>query len=213
MKRFKDGLMAVIMVIGLMSFVGYNILTPVNAGEEEKKEAAKEEKAAKETKKAAPKAKKAAVKRENVVLTVSPQLSELDPKTTIDIMGSGLLPDEEVRILFTDAVGTKNDIGDYVKPELKANQSGAFLTSFDCSAFIRDKRITPGAFELVVTDKERKPLAKAYVYFKAAKKAAPARPAPAPAAAPAKGDSADKGEKKADAAKGGGAAKGEKKAE
>ncbi len=209
MKRFKVSLMAAIMVIGLMSFVGYNILTPVNARAEEKKDAAKEEQAAKETKKATPKAKKAAVKRENAVVAVSPQLSELDPKTTIDIMGSGFLPDEEVRILFTDAVGTKNDIGDYVKPELKANQSGAFLTSFDCSAFIRDKRITPGAFELVVTDKERKPLAKAYVYFKAAKKAAPARPA----AAPAKGDSADKGEKKADAAKGGGAAKGEKKAE
>jgi hypothetical protein len=190
MKRFRDGLMTAILVVGLMGFLGYNLLTPVHAGAEEKKavkeeKATKDTKAVKETKTAPAPAKKKAVKRGMAAVAVSPQLSELAPKAKIDIMGSGYIPDEEVRILFTDAEGMQTDIGYALEPAPKAGKSGAWLTTWDCEEFIKAKLVTDGAFELVVTDNEFKPLAKTYIYFKK----------------PAKKAEAPKAEKKAEAPK------------
>jgi hypothetical protein len=208
MKRFKDGLVTVVAVVGLMGFLGYNVLAPVNAGAEEKKvakeeKAAKDTKAAKETKAAPAPAKKKAVKRGAASVSVSPQLSEIFPKAKIDIMGAGFIPDEEVRILYTDAEGMQTDIGYALEPAPKAGKSGAWLTTWDCEEFIKAKLVTDGAFELVVTDNEFKPIAKTYVYFKKA-----AKKADAP-----KGDKkeGDKKEKKEGDKKEGD--KGEKKAE
>jgi len=206
MKRFRDGLMAAILVVGLMGFVGNNVLAPVNAGAEEKK-AVKEEKAtkdtkvAKDTKATAAPAKKKAVKRGTAVVAVSPSLSELAPKSKIDIMGSGFIPDEEVRILYTDAEGMQTDIGYALEPAPKASKSGAWLTTWDCEEFIKAKLVTDGAFELVVTDNEFKPLAKTYVYFKKAPKKAAAPKAEKKEGDKKEGDKkgdADKGEKKAE---------------
>lgn len=207
MKSFRDGLMTVVLVIGLMGFVGYNVLAPVNAGAEEKKavkeeKATKDAKAVKETKTAPAPAKKKAVKRGMAAVAVSPQLSELAPKSKIDIMGSGFIPDEEVRILYTDTEGMQTDIGYALEPAPKAGKSGAWLTTWDCEEFIKAKLVTDGAFELVVTDNEFKPLAKTYVYFKKApKKAEPAKKADAPKGDKKEGDKkeGDKGEKKAEA--------------
>ncbi len=207
MKRFRDGLMAVILVVGLMGFVGYNVLAPVNASAKEEKAV----KAAKETKTATAPAKTKVVKRGTAaVVAVSPQISEIAPKSTIDIMGSGFNPDEEVRILYTDAEGMQTDIGYALEPAPKASKSGAWLTTWQCEEFIKAKLVTDGAFELVVTDNEFKPLAKTYVFFKkAAKKADSAKGDKKDKGD--KVDKGDKGDKKADAAKGEKADKGEKK--
>jgi hypothetical protein len=195
MKRFRDGLMTVILVVGLMGFLGYNLLAPVNAGAEEKKavkeeKATKDTKAAKDTKTAPAPVKKKAIKRGMAAVSVSPQLSELAPKSTIDIMGSGFIPDEEVRILYTDAEGMQTDIGYALEPAPKAGKSGAWLTTWQCEEFIKAKLVTDGAFELVVTDNEFKPLAKTYVYFKK-----PAKKAEAPKGDKKEGDKKDKGDK------------------
>jgi len=193
MKRFRDGLMAVILVAGLMGFLGNNLLAPVNASAAEKG-VTKEDKAAAS-------AKKNVVKRGVASVSVSPQLSELAPKSKIDIFGSGFIPGEEVRILYTDADGMQTDIGYALEPAPKASKSGAWLTTWDCEEFIKAKLVTDGAFELVVTNSEFKPLAKAYVFFKK-----PVKKAEAPKAEKKddkkegdkkdKGDKSDKGEKK-----------------
>jgi hypothetical protein len=184
--------MTVILMVGLISFTGYSVLAPVSAGAEEK--AVKAEKAAKEAKTAPAPAKKKAVKRGASVVAISPQLSEIAPKTTLDIMGSGYLPGEEVRILFTDVEGMQTDIGYALEPAPKAGKSGAWLTTWKCEEFIKAKLVTDGAFELTVTDNEFKPLAKTYVYFKKAPKKAEAPKEEKKAEPP-------KEEKKADVAK------------
>lgn len=200
MKKFRDGLMTLVLVVGLMGFVGHNVLAPVNAGAEEKK-VVKEEKAKVENvaKKATATAKKAKKKGPAPVVTVAQQIIELIPKVTIDIMGTGFEPSQELRILYTDAEGMQTDIGYALKPEVKANNSGAFFTTWDGEEFVKAKLLTEGAKTLTVTNSEFKPLAEVNVFFKAAPKAA-------------KGDKkGDKKEDKKDDKKDGGEKKEKKK--
>jgi len=173
MKRFRDGLMAAILVVGLMGFFGYNFLSPVNVNAEEK--GVKEEKAVKAekvTKKATAPAKKAKKKGPAAVVTVAQQVIEVGKTVSVDIIGTGFEPDQELRILYTDADGMQTDIGYALNPEVKANKAGAFFTTWDGTQFIKAKLVKPGAMVLTVTNNEFKPLAETNVFFKAAPKAA-----------------------------------------
>ena len=183
MKRFRDGLMAAILVVGLMGFLGNNVLGPVSASAEEKKAEVKkeapmkDEKAAKEekgAKKATAPAKKAKKKGPPPVVTVTQQVIPLIPKVSIDIIGTGFEPGQELRILYTDAEGMQTDIGYALKPEVKANNSGAFFTTWDGEEFVKAKLLTEGAKTLTVTNSEFKPLAETNVFFKEVPKAAKA---------------------------------------
>ncbi len=200
MKRFSDGMTAVILVVCLMGFIGYNFLAPVRAYSEEKKavkeeKATKDTKAAKETKtakKTAAPAKKAVKKEPAPVVAVATPVATIAKKVSVDIMGAGYDPGEEVRILFTDAEGMQTDIGYALEPAPTANKSGAFSTTWQVGEFISAKLVTPGVFTLTVTNNEFKPLAQTAIAFKEA---------PKPAASGDKGDKKDakkddKGDKK-----------------
>ncbi len=174
MKRFREGLVAVLFVVGLMGFIGNDLLTAVTANAEEK--GVKEEKAAKGGDKAAAEkkapAKKAAKKKgPPPVVKAEPQISELAKSVNVDIMGTGFEADQELRVLFTDKEGMQTDIGYALSPETKANKSGVFFTTWKVDEFIKAKLVSPGAFTLTVTTSEFKPLAEANVFFKAAAKA------------------------------------------
>ena len=196
MKRFREGFLAVVMVVGFMGFIlGYDFSTPIKANAEEK--AVKAEKATKpaaETKAAKPAAapaRKAPAKKGTPVLTVTQQVIEVGKTVAVDIIGTGFAPDQEVRILYTDADGMQTDIGYALSPQPQANKSGAFFTTWNGTEFIKAKLVRPGAFTLTATTSEFKPLAETNVFFKAAPKAA--KP---PAAKDEKKDAGAKKEKK-----------------
>ncbi len=176
MKRFKDGLMAAILVVGLMGFLGNNVLGPVSARAEEKKADVKKEAAVKDdkaVKKATAPAKKAKKKGPPPVVSVASQqqIVVLIPQAKIDIMGTGFEPKQELRILYTDDEGMQTDIGYALKPEVKANNSGAFFTTWDAEEFIKAKLLTEGAKTITITNSEFKPLAETNIFFKEAPKA------------------------------------------
>ena len=181
MKRFREGFLAVVMVVGFMGFIlGYDFSTPIKANAEEKavkaEKATKEAKPAAETKTAKPAAapakKKAVKKGPPPMVMAAPQLIVLEKSVSVDIMGSGFEPEQEVRILLTDLDGMQTDIGYALSPETKANKSGAFFTTWNANEFIKAKLVSPGAFQLTATTSEFKPLTETYVFFKAAPKAA-----------------------------------------
>jgi hypothetical protein len=173
MKSFRNGLMTLVLVVGLMGFVGHNVLAPVNASAEEKK-VVKEEKAKEENvaKKATAPVKKAKKKGPPPVVTIAQQIVELVPTVKIDIIGTGFEPGQELRLLYTDAEGMQTDIGYALKPEVKANNSGAFFTTWDGAEFLKAKLLTAGAKTITVTNSEFKALAETNIFFKEAPKAA-----------------------------------------
>ena len=176
MKKFSKGLMTVILVVGLMGFLGYDFLTPVQ-GKAEEKAAKKEEKATIETKavkKAAAPAKKAVKKEPAPTVALGMPATTLGKKVSVDILGAGYDPGEEVRILFTDNDGMQTDIGYALEPAPKANKAGAWITTWAVDEFIKAQLVTEGAFTLTVTNNEFKPLAQTAIAFKAAPKAPPA---------------------------------------
>jgi hypothetical protein len=189
MKKFRDGLMAVILIAGLIGFIGYDFLTPVK-GNAEEKAVKKEAKAAKDTKattKAAAPAKKVVKKEPASEITVATPVATLGKKVSVDIMGAGFDTDEEVRVLFTDDEGMQTDIGYALEPAPKGNKSGAWMTTWAVDEFIKAGLVKAGVYTLTVTNNEFKPLAQTAIVFKAAP---PAKP-PAD-----KEGKAEKGEKK-----------------
>ena len=161
MKRFKGGLMTVVLVVGLMSFLGYNFLAAVSANAAEK--------GVKEQKAAAP-AKKAKKQGSAPAVTVAPQIVVIGKAVSVDLIGTGFAADQELRILYTDADGMQTDIGYALSPEAKTNKSGAFFTTWTADEFVKANLVKPGAMTLTVTNSEFKPLAETNVFFKAAPK-------------------------------------------
>jgi hypothetical protein len=181
MKNLSKGFITAILVFGLMGFIGYDLLTPFQGNAEEKaakkeeKAVKKEDKAAAETKavkKAAAPAKKAMKKELASAVAVATPSVTLGKKVAVDIMGAGYDPDQEVRILFTDADGMQTDIGYALEPAPKANKAGAWVTTWTVDEFIKANLVAAGAFTLTVTNNEFKPLAQTGIAFKAAPKPA-----------------------------------------
>jgi hypothetical protein len=160
--------MTVILVVGLMGFIGFDFLTPGQSSAEEKGVKAAPAAKAAPTAKAAPAAKKVVKKGE---VKVDPQINLLAKNVAIDITGTGFKPNAEVRILLTDLDGMQTDIGYALNPETKTNSTGTFFTIWTADEFIKAKLLAPGAFVLTVTDAEFKPLAETNVFFKPAPKA------------------------------------------
>lgn len=177
MKRFRDGLMAVVLVVGLMGFVGYDFLSPAKGNAEEK--AVK-----KEAKKAPAPAKKAVKKEPAAEVAVASPVVAMAKKLKIDIIGAGFETDEEVRVLFTDADGMQTDIGYALEPAPKGNKSGAWVTTWTVDEFIKAGLVKPGVYTLLVTTNEFKPIAQTAIVFQEA-----------PKAASEKGGKSEKGEK------------------
>lgn len=161
MKRCKRLSVVVISFLCLISFIGFNCLTPASADAAEKKAATE--------KKAVKKAAVAKKKEPAAVVTVVPAAATLGKKVSVGLMGSGLEPEKEVRILFTDDEGMQTDIGYALDPEPKTNKAGAFATTWKCDEFIKAKLIKEGVFTLTVTDAQFNPLALTPITFAAEK--------------------------------------------
>ena len=104
------------------------------------------------------------------VVTAGTPLVKIEKKVSVILMGSGFKPGEELSMLITDASGLRTDIGYALKPELKADATGTWATTWDASDFLKEKMVNPGPCKIVVTDAEYNPVAHTVVFFQEAEK-------------------------------------------
>jgi hypothetical protein len=128
MRKLFYGLMAVIMVFGLM---GCATLKGGKPGAEE--------------------AITAPGQPGPMVVVATPYV-KMDKKAKITIVGTGFTPGQEVSLLFTDVNGVQSDIGYALKPQPKANKLGAWVTTWSCGRYISKKLIKEGAYAITVAD-------------------------------------------------------------
>ncbi|MCK4782719.1 MAG: hypothetical protein KAV87_03135 [Desulfobacteraceae bacterium] len=128
MRKLLYGLMAVIMVFGLM---GCAALKAGKPGAEE--------------------ALTAPAKPGPMVVVATPYV-KMGSKAKITIVGTGFKPGQEVSLLFTSADGVQADIGYALKPKPKANKIGAWVTTWSCGRYIKKKLIKEGAYSITVAD-------------------------------------------------------------
>ena len=128
MRKLLYGLMAVIMVLGLMGCAAPKAGKP---GAEE--------------------ALTAPVEPGPMVVVATPYV-KMDKKAKITIVGTGFKPGQEVSLLFTDVNEVQSDIGYALKPQPKANKLGAWVTTWSCGRYISKKLIKEGAYSITVAD-------------------------------------------------------------
>jgi len=145
MRTVVYGLIAVIMVFGL---VGCATMGPGKGGAEE--------------------GLTAQMKPGPTVVVASPNV-KMDKKGKITIVGTGFNPGQEVSLLFTSIDGVVADIGYALKPQPKANNLGAWVTTWSCGRYISKKLIKEGAYAITVADSDYNILAHAPVAFYKAK--------------------------------------------
>ena len=146
MRKLLYGLMAVIMVFGLMGCASLKTGTPD-----------------------AEEALTAPGQPGPMVVVATPYV-KMDKKATITIMGTGFTPGQEVSLLFTDVNGVQSDIGYALKPQPTANKLGAWVTTWSCGRYISKKLIKEGAYTIMVADSDYNILAHTPVAFYQAKK-------------------------------------------
>jgi hypothetical protein len=142
MKRLMYGLMALIVVVGLVG------CTTMGVGEKE--------------------AKEGLAQPGPTVMVATPNV-KMGSKAKITIVGTGFKPGQEVSLLFTTMDGVQADIGYALKPKPVANKLGAWATTWSCGRYIKKKLIKEGAYAITVADSEYNILAHAPVAFYKAK--------------------------------------------
>lgn len=91
---------------------------------------------------------------------------KMSKKAKVEIKGKGFQPGQEVNILFTAKDGIQSDIGYALKPAPKADDSGAWATSWSCGRFIKKKMVKDGGvYKVTVTDSEYNPLTHTSISF------------------------------------------------
>ena len=145
MRKLLYGLMAVIMVFGLMGCA-----------------------ASKAGKPGAEEALTAPVEPGPMVVVATPYV-KMDKKAKITIVGTGFKPGQEVSLLFTDVNEVQSDIGYALKPQPKANKLGAWVTTWSCGRYISKKLIKEGAYSITVADTDYNLIDHAPVAFYKAK--------------------------------------------
>ena len=143
MKRGIYGLMAVIVVVGLVG------CTAMGVGKK--------------------KAKEGLAEPGPTVMVATPNV-KMSSKVKIAIVGTGFQPGQEVSLLFTTADGVQADIGYALKPKPVANKIGAWATTWSAGRYIKRKLVKEGAYTITVTDSDYNVLAHAPVAFYKAKK-------------------------------------------
>ena len=104
------------------------------------------------------------------VLNATPVV-KMDKKATfVDLYGTGFKPEQEIRLLFTDADGVQSDVGYALKPEPKVDENGNWVTRWDASRYVSKKLIKAGTASITITDDEYNALATVPVNFYAEKK-------------------------------------------
>jgi hypothetical protein len=104
------------------------------------------------------------------VLSLGTPLVKVEKKVSVVIMGVGFKPGTEYSMLVSDSSGLQTDIGYGLKPELKADATGTWATTWDASDFFKEKMIKAGPCKIVVTDAEYVPVAHTVVFFQEAEK-------------------------------------------
>ena len=90
---------------------------------------------------------------------------KMSKKAKTTIQGKGFKPGMEVSILLTDKNGIQSDVGYALKPAPKADESGAWSTSWSCGRYIDRKLVKAGSYKITVTDADYNPLADTLVSF------------------------------------------------
>ena len=98
-------------------------------------------------------------------LTVATPVLEIGSKAQVVIMGSGFEPEQELCLLFTTMDGVRADVGQFLDPELVANEIGTWATAWAPGRLITKKVIGVGVYIITVTDGEYNALANAPVAF------------------------------------------------
>jgi len=102
------------------------------------------------------------------VVVANPNV-KMSKKAIITIVGTGFKPGQEVSLLFTTTDGVQADIGYALKPQPKANNIGAWVSTWSCGRYISKKLIKEGAYTITVADSDYNILAHTPVAFYKAK--------------------------------------------
>ena len=138
MKRGMYGVMAVILVVGL---IGCTTMGLSEKGAEE------------------------GLAEPGPTVVVATPMVKMSKKAELSIVGTGFKPGQEVSLLITTMDGLQSDIGYALKPTPVANKIGAWVTTWSCGRYIDRKLVKEGAYTIVVTDSEYNLLAHAPVAF------------------------------------------------
>ena len=113
-----------------------------------------------------------AVKQEpGPTVSVYPGVVKLDKKATVTLMGAGFEPGKAINFIMVTEDGVKTDIGYSFEPEPVPNDTGAWASVWtDLGRFVGNKLVKAGAYTVIVTDSEYKPLAHAPITFMEEKK-------------------------------------------
>lgn len=91
---------------------------------------------------------------------------KMDKKASTTIRGKGFKPGEEVNILFTAEDGMQSDIGYGLKPTPRADNSGAWSTTWAAGDFVESKMVKSGkSYRITVTDSGYNPVAQTSIQF------------------------------------------------
>lgn len=91
---------------------------------------------------------------------------KMEAKATVTLSGKGFKPGQEVNLLFTAEDGMQSDISYGLKPAPKADDSGAWSTTWAAGDFVDVKMVKTGkAYKITVTDSDYQPLAQTSVEF------------------------------------------------
>jgi hypothetical protein len=146
MKKFFPSIVAVVFIVGLMGLSGSDLLGP----------------------------RASIAADQGPVVTLGTPLVKMAGKKTagVVIMGTGFKPGQEIRIVFTTKEGSQSDMGDLLKPEPKADETGTWSTTWSAARYVRGELVDPkgGAYKIMVTDEDYNPIAHTPVFFQAPKK-------------------------------------------
>ncbi|MCJ7771727.1 MAG: hypothetical protein MUP22_01180 [Desulfobacterales bacterium] len=97
------------------------------------------------------------------VVSASPMIM-LSKNAQVVIIGSGVEPGQEVRILFKPLDGLLTDIGDYLDQKPVPDKNGNWVTTWTCGSHLKND-ITESAYSIIVSTMEYIPLAHTPIIF------------------------------------------------
>ena len=105
-------------------------------------------------------------------VTAVNSVNNVERKVSIVIIGSGFEPGQEVSLLLLEPkFGTTTDLDWSLDPLPVANDSGAWITTWNSDRYIQRKLLAAGVYNITVTDNEYNPLATTAIAFWDAEKA------------------------------------------
>lgn len=87
------------------------------------------------------------------VLAVDKAMAPMDSKGSVQLMGAGFKPGQQINILFTSKEGSVSNVSWAIKPEPVPNDQGTWSTTFTYGRYVSRKMVEPGqAYVITVTD-------------------------------------------------------------